>query len=215
VWDVLLDSLIGIFLSSFAVAFSGAIVPGPVLTVTVSETAKRGFFAGPLIVCGHGILEVVLITLVVMGLSDVMKSEVFLGIVGIFGGVFLLWLSFTMFRGLGEIKGEFAGGVTTWGGPVTAGILTSAANPYWIVWWVTVGLSYIVISMKFGLLGVAVFFVGHILADLIWYSFISFLVSRGKRHLSAGIYKVITGVCALLLVFFGLYFGLWGIGNLL
>lgn len=214
-WDVLLDSLIGIFLSSFAIAFSGAIVPGPVLTVTVSETAKRGFFAGPLIVCGHGILEVVLIVLVVMGLSDAMKSEVFLGIVGIFGGAFLLWLSFTMFRGLGEIKGEFTGGVTTWGGPVTAGILTSAANPYWIVWWVTVGLSYIVISMEFGIVGLSVFFVGHILADLIWYSFISLLVSRGKRHLSAGIYKVITGVCALLLVFFGLYFGMWGIGNLL
>jgi threonine/homoserine/homoserine lactone efflux protein len=209
-----LDSLIGIFLSSFAIAFSGAIVPGPVLTVAVSETAKRGFFAGPLIVCGHGILEVVLIALVVMGLSDVMQSEVFLGIVGTFGGAFLLWLSFDMLRGLGKMSGEFTGGDTTWGGPVMAGILTSAANPYWIIWWVTVGLSYIVISMKFGLIGLAVFFVGHILADLIWYSFVSFLVSRGKRHLSAGIYRVITVVCALLLVFFGLYFGLWGIGNL-
>jgi threonine/homoserine/homoserine lactone efflux protein len=209
-----LDSLIGIFLSSFAIAFSGAIVPGPVLTVTVSETVRRGFFAGPLIVCGHGILEVVLIALVVMGLSDVMQSEVFLGIVGTFGGVFLLWLSFDMFRGLGKMNGEFTGGDTTWGGPVIAGILTSAANPYWIIWWVTVGLSYIVISMKFGLFGVAVFFIGHIMADLIWYSFISFLVSRGKRHLSAGIYRLIAGVCALLLVFFGLYFGLWGIGNL-
>ena len=79
-----MDSLVGIFLSSFAIAFSGAIVPGPVLTVTVSETAKRGFFAGPLIVCGHGILEALLIVLVVMGLSDIMKNEVFLGSVGIF-----------------------------------------------------------------------------------------------------------------------------------
>ncbi|MEA3471236.1 MAG: LysE family transporter [Thermodesulfobacteriota bacterium] len=210
-----MDSLIGIFLSSFAIAFSGAIVPGPVLTVTVSETAKRGFFAGPLIVCGHGILEVILIALVVMGLSDLMHSEVFLGIVGIFGGVFLVWLSFDMLWGIGKIKGEFTEGIDTWGGPIMAGILTSVANPYWIIWWVTVGFSYIVISMKFGLLGLAVFFVGHILADLLWYSFISFLVSRGKRHLSARIYKVITGVCALLLVFFGLYFGLWGVGNLL
>jgi len=209
-----LDSLIGIFLSSFAIAFSGAIVPGPVLTVAVSETAKRGFIAGPLIVCGHGILEVVLIALVVMGLSDAMQNEVFLGIAGGFGGVFLLWLSFDMLRSLGQMSGEFEGGATVWGGPVMAGILTSAANPYWIIWWVTVGLSYIVISMKFGLIGLTVFFVGHILADLLWYSFISFLVSSGKRHLSSGIYKVITGVCALLLLFFGLYFGLWGIGKL-
>ncbi len=210
-----MDSLVGIFLSSFAIAFSGAIVPGPVLTVTVSETAKRGFFAGPLIVCGHGILEALLIVLVVMGLSDIMKNEVFLGSVGIFGGAFLLWLSLHMFWSLGEIKGEFTGGTTTWGGPVVAGILTSVANPYWIIWWITVGLSYVVISMKFGLLGLTVFFVGHILADLMWYSFISFLVSRGKRYLSAGIYKIITGVCALLLVFFGVYFGIWGIGHLL
>jgi threonine/homoserine/homoserine lactone efflux protein len=210
-----LDSLTGIFFSSFAIAFSGAIVPGPVLTVTVSETVKRGFFAGPLIVVGHGILEALLIVFVVMGFSELINNTTFLGIVGVVGGLFLFWLSFTMLRDLKEIKGEFTGTVTTWGGPVIAGIMTSAANPYWIIWWVTIGLSYIVISMKFGPVGLAVFFTGHILADLIWYSFISFLVSRGRQHLNTGIYRLITGVCALLLVFFGLYFGLWGVGNLI
>lgn len=210
-----MESLTGIFLSSFAIAFSGAIVPGPVLTVTVSESTKKGFLVGPLIVCGHGILEIILIALVVAGFSDLMGNSKFLGIVGVMGGLFLFWMSFNMLKSLRHVTVEFTGIGKTWGGPVVAGAMTSLANPYWIVWWITIGLSYIVISMNFGLIGLTVFFVGHIMADLIWYSAISFLVSRGRKHISVGIYRVIMGICALLLIFFGVYFSSWGINNLI
>ena len=42
--------LFGIFATSFVIALSGALMPGPVLTVTISESTKRGFWAGPLII---------------------------------------------------------------------------------------------------------------------------------------------------------------------
>ena len=46
-----------IFISSFIIGFSGALTPGPVLSVTIVESSRRGFLAGPLITLGHGLAE--------------------------------------------------------------------------------------------------------------------------------------------------------------
>ena len=47
-------SLIAIFSSSFVIALSGALMPGPLLTVTVSESPQRGVVTGPLVVGSIG-----------------------------------------------------------------------------------------------------------------------------------------------------------------
>ena len=186
-------------------------MPGPVLTVTISESTKRGFIAGPLIVLGHAVLEILLLVLLTLGFADLINNPGLLGIVGIAGGAVLLWISFDMLKGIRQLKLDLSNGESAWGGPVIAGILTSLANPYWIIWWATIGLGYVIISMKFGFIGVAVFFTGHILADLLWYSIVSLFVSRGRKHISDGIYRGIIGICAVMLIFFGIYFGVSGI----
>ena len=142
-------------------------MPGPVLTVTISESTKRGFLAGPLIVLGHGILEISLLALLILGFADLINNPKFLGVVGIAGGIVLLWMSFGILKGIRQLRLDLTPGKNAWGGPVIAGILTSLANPYWIIWWATIGLSYVIISMKFGFIVLAVFFTGHILADQI------------------------------------------------
>jgi len=60
-------------------------------------------------------------------------------------------------------------------------MLASLSNPYWTLWWATIGLGYLAAAMKFGLKGVVVFFWGHILADYTWYALISVGITRGKR----------------------------------
>jgi len=205
------EKLAVIFISSFIIGLSGALMPGPVLTVAISETTRRGFWAGPLIVLGHAILEITLLLLLILGFADIIKKPGLLGVVAIAGGAVLLWMSFDMLREIQHLKLDLSGGRSAWGGPVTAGILTSLANPYWIIWWATIGLGYVIVSMQLGFIGVAVFFAGHILSDLVWYSAISLFVSRGKRYISDRIYRVIIGACAFLLIFFGIYFGVTGI----
>jgi hypothetical protein len=91
-----LNPLFGIFLSSFLIAFSGAVMPGPVLTVTISESAKRGFWAGPRIILGHGVLEIALIAAMVLGFADLLKHPAVMGVIGIAGGAVLFWLSYGM-----------------------------------------------------------------------------------------------------------------------
>jgi threonine/homoserine/homoserine lactone efflux protein len=208
------ENLTGIFISSFIIAFSGAIVPGPVLSITITESLKRNFWAGPMIVMGHGILEILLIVFLVAGFADFMNNKKLLSVVGILGGLYLLWMSFSILKDLPNMKMEFEATPHTRGGPVWAGIMTSLANPYWILWWATIGLGYVIISMKHGYVGVVIFFTGHILADLMWYSVVSGLIVKGKRVLSVRVYRGMIAACAGMLILFGVTFSLWGIRNM-
>lgn len=70
-----MDSLTAIFLSSFLLALSGAMMPGPLLTATIGESASRGPSTGPLLILGHGILEVALLLLLFLGLSPFFQSR--------------------------------------------------------------------------------------------------------------------------------------------
>ena len=210
-----MESLLGITLSSFLIALSGAAMPGPVLTVTVSETAKRGFKAGPLIVLGHGLLEMVLIALILFGFAAFVTSPGVIGLIGLAGGVVLLGLAYGMLKDLPNLHLDLSPGEDAPGNPIVAGILTSLANPYWTIWWATIGLGYMVFAMKFGMAGVLFFFIGHITADLAWYSGVSFLVTRGKRYISDSVYRGIILVCAMVLVFFAFVFGIMGLKHLL
>jgi len=223
-----LSALFGIFFSSFAVAFSGAAAPGPVLSLTIAESLRRGFRAGPLIILGHGILEALLVALFLLGLSNILSHPAIPPVLGLFGGMFLVAMSVGMFLNLSK-NGGGSIGIATAGlqeltdgsstrssfrrNPVVLGALTSLSNPYWFIWWATIGFAYVHFSVSLGALGVVFFFGGHILADLVWYSGVSFLFSRGKRRLSGAVYRGIIGCCALLLLLFGVCFVTWSIGS--
>ncbi len=210
-----MESLAGIFFSSFIIAVSGALMPGPLLTVTISESARRGFWAGPMIIAGHAILEILLLATITFGLAEFITRPAVIGAIGILGGLILLWFSLLMLKSLKSLKVDMEASGSYTENPFLAGILMSLANPYWTIWWATIGLGYVIISMKFGIIGLALFFTGHILADLIWYSSISLMISRGKRFISDSIYRGVVAVCAMLLLVFGSYFGISGIARFL
>jgi threonine/homoserine/homoserine lactone efflux protein len=78
------------------------------------------------------------------------------------------------------------------------------------VWWFTIGLGYVMFSYKFGLLGVGLFFIGHILADFAWYSLVSGAVSQGRQFLSDRLYRGFLAACGVFLFVFGAFFGVQG-----
>jgi len=86
------------------------------------------------------------------------------------------------------------------------GVIASISNPYWILWWTTIGLGYLVAAMKLGVGGVIIFFLGHITADFAWYSIVSLGVSRGKALIKDKPYQMIIRLCGLLLLGFGIWF---------
>ncbi len=180
-------------------------MPGPLLTVTINESYRRGFIAAPLLVAGHGVLEGTLVVLLVLGLDRIIGNHLFFAIVGILGGLFLTWMGIGMVLEIRRKKAylnlERQDARRT--GPFLAGLTTSLSNPYWSLWWATFGLSLLGRSLEHGWLGGISFYTGHLMADVIWYFFISFLVVSGKRFLSDRVYQWIIVGCGTFLVVLG------------
>ena len=204
-------SVTALFITAFMVGLSGAMMPGPLLTAAIAESAQRGFWAGPLIVLGHAILEFLLILALLAGLSVfITKTSVSMAI-SLVGGAFLLYLGFMMLKDTlaGRVSIEAAAAAENAGPlmhPVSVGIFVSLSNPFWTIWWATIGLSYLTLAMKNGTIGIAAFYGGHIAADLLWYSIISGLVAGGKRFINQKIYHLILSLCGLFLIGLGIYF---------
>lgn len=204
-------TLLSIFASSFMIAFSGAMAPGPLMTVTISESTRRGAIAGPLMILGHGLLELLLAAALLSGFAAVLdRDDVFVAI-ALLGGTTLFWMGCSMLRGLSTLQPPGAAEAGTGKNLVLAGIALSVCNPYWLIWWASIGLGYILHSARFGFLGVAAFFIGHILADLLWYSLLSFGVAKGRRLFSPVLYRRLIGGCAVFLLCFSGWFFYSGI----
>jgi threonine/homoserine/homoserine lactone efflux protein len=207
--------LVGIAATSFLLALSGALMPGPLLTVTVGEAARRGFWAGPLIIVGHALLELALVLLLLVGLGAWLHRPVILGTVGLLGAGLLGWMGFMTLKAARHSRLELDAPNGSGVNPILAGVLMSAANPYWLIWWLTIGLGYVLFAVTYGFLGVALFYLGHILADFAWYTLVSGAVSQGRRFISDGIYRGFLAGCGLFLCGFGCYFGVQGLNYLL
>jgi threonine/homoserine/homoserine lactone efflux protein len=194
--------------TSFVIALSGALVPGPLFTITVSESVKRGFIAGPLIILGHGILELIIILLLIFGITPFLTRDSTKLVVSVLGGVILIIMGIMLFRDARTVRLNLSVDEKKKAifGPVISGVIGSISNPYWTIWWVTIGLGYLISSLQFGTIGVVVFFIGHISADLVWYSIISYAVSKGRSVIGDRGYRYMLYTCGVFLVMFGLWF---------
>lgn len=205
-------ALITIFCTSFVLALSGALMPGPLMTVTVSESSRRGATTGPLMIFGHGLLELALVIALISGLAPILvRDDVFI-FISLTGGAVLLWMGISMLRSLPQLSLDCQpAGEKKSRNLVVMGIVLSAVNPYWLIWWASIGLGYIMHALKFGLLGVTAFFLGHILADLAWYGLISFGITKGQHLFSNDFYRKLIGGCAVFLILFSCWFFFSGV----
>ncbi len=216
-------TLLTVFFSSFVIGFSGALMPGPLLTATINESSRRGFLSGPLLILGHGILELALVLALLAGMAPFLRADWLFIAISLLGGAILVWMAWGMFRSLPVLSIEQ---ITAAGSRpaitrddhrklVMSGILLSLSNPYWTIWWASIGIGYILYCQRFGLWGVIIFFIGHILADLAYYSAVAAAVAKGRRFFSNRIYRGLTVVCASFLVVFACYFVYTGVQKML
>jgi len=209
-----MTALAAIFATSFAVALSGAMMPGPLFTVTVSESSRKGPAAGPLLIVGHGILELALMVALVFGVGPLLKKTPVFVATALLGSIVLLWMAYGMLRSLPRLTLAVQPQQEAGRNLVVAGILLSLANPYWTIWWISIGLGYITQSLALGIAGAAAFFAGHIMADFAWYTAVAAAVWKGKRFMSDRAYRGLIAACALFLILFAGMFGYAGLKKL-
>ena len=181
--------------------------PGPLLTVAITESAKRGGIAGPLLILGHGILEFILLLLIVFGLGNILRNEVLFSVIALVGGIILVLMGIHTIRGLKEYTLVVSGKDVRQGvHPVVSGIVVSLSNPYWFIWWLTIGMGYVIFAKASGIYGIIAFFAGHILSDLAWYSFVSYGVYFGGKYLNIKALKAILLLCSIFLIALGVLY---------
>ncbi len=189
------------------ISLSGVMTPGPMFAVTVAKS-YRSPWAGVQISLGHAVVEVPIILLIYFGFSRFFENNIVQIVLSLIGGVMLIWMGIGMFRARREVVDS--GKDLSYGG-ITAGIIMSITNPFFLLWWATVGLALVAKFVEFGTVGLPVFIATHWICDLIWLSIVSFVIFRTKTFWGRKFQSGIFIICSLLLLGFGGWFVFSGV----
>lgn len=202
--------MLQVFIQSMLIGYSGAMMPGSLLTYAINKSIKSGPYTGLLISIGHLLLELFIVILLLSGTGSFLATETAQIVIGIFGGLLLIFFGVNMIKDSyqnkisinleGKVKNERKN-------LIFGGFIISLSNPYFIFWWAIIGLGLLLSSYTaYGIMGVIIFYIGHTLADISWYSFISILISRTRRFINQKAYRIIIAILGLCLVGFGISF---------
>jgi threonine/homoserine/homoserine lactone efflux protein len=180
------------------ISLSGVMSPGPITAVTIGKGA-RSPYAGAMVAVGHGVVEFPLMAGIFLGVGYLLTMTAVKALVFSLGGAFLLYMGIGMLRNIGGAEEKSKSDGST---PLVAGILLSLWNPYFLIWWATVGASLIAKAVTFGIMGFVIFAIVHWLCDFIWYSFLSAVSFKGGHVFGRMFQKVVFGICGVFLILF-------------
>jgi threonine/homoserine/homoserine lactone efflux protein len=185
------------------ISLSGVMAPGPV-TATAISMGARSRYAGMLIAVGHGIVEFPLMILIVLGMGRILKLPTAQIVIGLAGGAFLLIMAVQMLKTLRSVEEQQVKAAKS--APLLAGILLTAGNPYFLLWWATVGLALATDATSMGVWAFVVFAIVHWLCDFIWLSALTWASFKGTGLFGPRSQRIVLMICAVALFFFGLFF---------
>jgi threonine/homoserine/homoserine lactone efflux protein len=188
----------------FVIGMTGALVPGPMLFVTIDTSMKKGWRAGPEIFIGHAIIEFLVCVLIIYGITAVSDSTVMA--ISILGGFTLVVFGILTMKNAKDAANSMHEHDKATSRPILSGILTSASNPYFWLWWLAAGSALILQGLEIGIIAAVMFMIGHWLADLGYFTFVSTSFSKGKKLMSPKVYEGVLLSCGLFLVLFGSWF---------
>jgi threonine/homoserine/homoserine lactone efflux protein len=218
----MIAQLLPLYATFMLISLSGALSPGPLTAVAISEGARAGRWAGMKLALGHGLVEIPVVFAIAYGLGAFLRQPLVGGLVGVIGAVVLIWMGYGLaigaWRGKLTLSGAAAGQAPAAlrFGQVPGGAMFTLANPYWLLWWATLGAAYVarVMSLELGPLTVGGLALTHWLTDLVWLGGLSVLVASGRGLIGERGYRGVLLLCGAFLLAFGLYFAWSGLGVL-
>ena len=200
-----MQEFLGFALTVVIISVSGVMSPGPLFTANIMHGLKEGTQSGLKIAAGHTVIELPLIILLAVGvisletIPEFKTTIVLLGAIGLFG-----------FAGL-QIKNaltkKMQTGIQVKHGAFLTGILFSALNPFFIIWWLTIGFKLISDSIEiWSYWGIGILFGVHIWMDFVWLGFVAFSASKAGNILSNQNYRILMIALSSVLIYFGISF---------
>ena len=188
-----------------AISVSGVMSPGPLFTANIVYGLKEGKIAGLKIAMGHTVVEFPLIVFLGLGTISLETFPEYRILITVIGAIGLF-----VFAGL-QIKSifgkDFRNETNSNKNSFLAGIFLSALNPFFIIWWLTIGIVLITESIAlWGFSGILILFIFHIWMDYVWLFAVAGFASKAKNVLSNNNYKILIVGLSILLVYFGVQF---------
>ena len=191
------------------VTASGALAPGPLFAANLLQGTKGGTRSGFMISVGHTLVELPLVILIALGISSVMNFPGFSLVVGLVGGCALIGFGLIQIVGAArhQIKLDEVQEAGIQKKALVLGVGLTALNPYFILWWLTVGLGLVVQAVELGaLLGVLIMYVSHVWMDYAWLTGTAYLSARGTMLIGGRGYRLLLLGLAAFLIYFGVGF---------
>jgi threonine/homoserine/homoserine lactone efflux protein len=189
---------ISFMLKAALISLSGVLSPGPITAVTVSKGTEHPL-TGLYVAVGHTIVELPLMILIAVGLDKYLQINWVRVAIGVLGGLFLFKMGFGLLKNIFSTKIGYDNFNYT---PIQAGVILSISNPYFLIWWTTVGAMLLSGAYQFGLIGVILFMLIHLGCDFLWYIFLSSLTFKGGQFFGQRLQQVLFAICGLFLLFF-------------
>lgn len=197
-----------------AISASGVLAPGPLFFTNILYGTWQGASAGLKVAYGHTVVELPLIILLAAGLFTSTVASQYASVIGLVGGIAIIgFAAMQIIIGVvAKKKVQAAPTIESKKSPFVAGIALSALNPFFLIWWFTVGLKLITDSAAFGLVaGIALLFGLHIWMDYAWLAGTAYLASKGGSVLKSKYYPLLLLALAVVLVYYGIWFVLQAI----
>jgi len=187
----------------FVIGLTGALAPGPTLVATINASINGDWMTGLKVSLGHAIVELFIVILILFGLATIALP--YTSVIAGVGGIALIVFGALTIMGSRQATMSASPDQPV-SNPYMAGLVTSAANPYFWIWWLSVGSAMVIAGLEGGLVLAGAFMIGHWTADTVWYTLVSSGVSKGRTFLSDTAYRNIMIFCGIFLILFGIYY---------
>ena len=197
------------------VSISGVLSPGPLFFINLLYGSRYGSFVGLKVASGHALVEFPLIIALSYGLYSfsytLHVSDVIFKFIGLIGGIFLLL--FSIFQIISILKDKSTNSQVIINpkfnikNPILVGFIFTLLNPFFLVWWLTIGSKLISDSLiNFGILeGISIIFLSHIWMDYFWLWFTAFMINRGRSIIKEKVFRIFVFVVSVILGIYGFY----------
>ena len=192
------------------VTASGALAPGPLSFGILMQGSKEGARSGFSCAIGHTLVEFPLVLALALGLLAAASQPMIKDVIGLAGGLGLIGFGVLQIDETLKTKPQSGEKPRTRKLPASSlvlGLALTGLNPYFIVWWLTIGSVLIVQALAFAaIIGVLIMYIAHVWMDYAFLTSLAYFAKKGRNIVGSKYYKAVLIAFGLILTYYGLTF---------
>jgi threonine/homoserine/homoserine lactone efflux protein len=189
-------------ISGVLFGLAAGILPGPLLTLVISETVRHSRKEGIKIASAPILTDIPIILLTLFAMSKLSDFQLALGILSISGALFISYLAYESIT----IKGVELSLESIKAHSLRKGIITNLLSPHPYLFWITVGAPTVLKAYKNNFVSVLFFLLGFYALLVGSKIIVAMLVDKSKSFLKSSAYIYIIKTLGFILLIFAVLY---------